>query len=272
MQDWKHGFKPDSGADFPYTGAYELVRDGLEEDARIQIGEEETPFTDGSYMAPSGYYAPRLLTATFDLDSADATLTSLNDRIDTLLSAHPKGAAGRLYRKVYEGGSTLWNRYLPVRVVGYLRGPMPGMPYGQRISILFKSWMPGWQEDTITGLTLPRSVSLVNGANAITPGGQERALPTWTINFSAITGTPVLSFTESVEGRAFSIAPTATGTVILDLTSGEPIFTRSGTDILSELSGDPFNLAPSAHTITRALTGTATITTCTLEYRRRYPL
>lgn len=272
MQDWKHGFKPDSGADFPYTGAYELVRDGLEEDARIQIGEEETPYAHGSYMAPNGYYAPRMLTATFDLDSADTSLTSLSDRIDTLMAAHPRGAAGRLYRKIYEGGTTLWNRYIPVRVAGYLRGPMPGIPYGQRLSVLFRSWYPLWHEDTITGLTLPRSATLVNGANAITPGGIERVAPTWTINFTAITGTPVLTFTESLEGRAFSLSPTTTGTMILDMSGAEPVLTRSGTDILAELSGDPFTLASAAQTITRALTGTATITTCTLEYRRCYPL
>lgn len=272
MQDWLHGFKPDSGADFPYSGAYELARDGLEEDARIQIGEEEMAYDDGSYMAPTGFYAPRLFSAVFEIDSADATLTSLQDRVDALTAAHPKGAAGRLYRKVYEGATVLWNRYIPVRVVGYVKAPMTGLPHGQRVTILFRSWLPLWHEDTITGLTLPRSQNLSAGANSVTPGGQERVAPIWTVNFTSITGTPVLSFTESLEGRAFSLSPTATGTMILDMTSGEPVLTRSGVDVLSELSGDPFKLSAATQSVTRALTGTATITTCKVEWRRRYPL
>lgn len=112
---------------------------------------------------------------------------------------------------------------------------------------------------SVTGLT--------SGANTISaPAGDEAALPAITLVVSVV-GTITLT---ASAGQTFVIAPTTTGTYIID--SEAETITKSGADASSAWTSGAFpTLTPGAsNTLTIGLAGGATLTSASLTYRARY--
>lgn len=255
-----------TSTDFAYSSAYE-PEEIDDDEARIAIGTAEATLSDGEYQSSLVRAEPRSLALKWLL--TDTTLTGLQAKLDALTRAHPMGAEGKLYRKVVEGATVLSNRYLPCRVAGRIKRSEEGLPYC-RVTVLLRSGRPYWVEDSVTGTTIPRTQSLSSGGNAITPGGNEAVLPTFTFVVSDAGTDGYLTLTESVFGKSFRLTPPTTGTVTIDMDQVPPTARRSGDNVIGEISGELFALLPTAQTLTLTLVGGLTLSSASVAWRRRY--
>ena len=247
------------GPEFIYQNGYEWDREMPSEDAGMRIPSGDTSGGDGEYQADS-FLTPRSLSAAITVISTSysSPLSELQGKLDALMAAHPKGAAGVLREKILLGNTVIADRQIACRISDRSR-VKTGLNYA-RANISYRSGSGAW---TDTAYFAP--IPLIVGGNFLTLGGTESCLPLITL---VVTTAGVITLSDAATGQSLALNCVA-GTYVVD--SEQRTVTKDGVSALAAIvSGGFLQLSPYSSTFTLALDGTAAIASAQIAGRRRW--
>lgn len=130
-----------------------------------------------------------------------------------------------------------------------------------KYTLTFWCFDPYWYAMTSTLAAL-----VVGGSVSVTPGGQVKSLPVFTITSSAAGGLVTVA---SAQDAAFSFVPPAAGVFTVDCLQ-ESVTDASGIDQIAGFTGDFPALLPGANTLTVTTSGGALISSVTCGWQDRW--
>lgn len=243
----------DGSTPLQFTDPYGIEEWG-EDKFSYRIPTAETP-GDGEASA-DGSLEPRIVSVAGLLTGIDAD--EFAARWDTLTKALSNGGQGRLYKST--------ERFLVCRVVSVPRPADDGIE-NTRWEAVFRASDPLYYDSTVTNQSLATS-----GSTSFTVGGTYFAIPSVVLNVSAAPANSSITVTVGVGGidTVFILRPTGTGVHTIDSNAGTVL--RVTTDRIADFSGSFLDagIGTGSVTFTLALSGGATLSSASVQYRKRY--
>lgn len=267
---------PQGGTEFGFVSPFEPTK--IEPgDLQHTIPSAETA-GDGEYQNNS-HLAARMVGLEGVITGPD--LGTVQDRLNALFGAHPRGGAGSLrYRLVDSiGGAVITDLSLRCRV--YNRKPAEQDGFNRRKwTISYKAFKPLWEETTARNLALYAGPLTAGGGETTTgmnwtPGGAEAVLPTFTFVVTTpgnirITPSAVSSMDAPTEG--ITINATEADTWVIDC--DRQVITRLGAPGVNLndkiVAGGFFDVNPATLALTLGASNAAVATTFAVNWRQRF--